>query len=100
MTKRSITPIGDILKKVIGNIEKEKTISKELIEEIWKNQTGDLGFKHSRPTSLKKKVLTVRVDNSVWMQNLSMKKRGLLKALQRSLGKDRITEIQFKIGEF
>jgi predicted nucleic acid-binding Zn ribbon protein len=40
------------------------------------------------------------VDNSVWLQELSMKKRNILKGLQRELGKDKISDIQFKIGEF
>ena len=54
----------------------------------------------SRPLELRKDVLTVRVDSSSWMQELAMQKRGLLKGLKREFGKDRITEIHFKLGEF
>ncbi len=60
---------------------------------------GEAGFRHSRPASVKKNVLTVKVDSSVWMQELAMRKRQLLKGLKRDLGKDRISEIQFRIGE-
>ena len=100
MKKLDATPIGDVLKSIFEKIGKEKTISKEEIEAAWKELAGEAAFKHSRPASFRKNILTVRVDSSVWMQELSMKKRKLLKGLKRTLGKDRITEIHFKTGEF
>jgi len=98
--KRNAVPIGDVIKAVFTRIEDEKSVSREYIENCWKQAAGDAGFGHSKPTDLKKGVLTIRVDSPVWMQELTMKKRFLLKALQRALGKDRISEINFKIGEF
>jgi predicted nucleic acid-binding Zn ribbon protein len=102
MIKKKVQPIaiGEIVKQVFTQIESEKTLSKEFIETCWKQSAGEAGFRHSQPTELKKGVLTVRVDSSAWMQELSMQKRQILKGLQRSLGKDRITGINFKIGEF
>ena len=97
---RDITPIKDILKTVFEKLESGKNFTREDIEEKWKIITGEIGFKHSRPVVFRNGVLSVRVDNSVWMQELSMKKRKILKGLQRELGKDKISDIQFKIGEF
>ncbi len=97
---RDLTPIGDILKTVFQKLESGRTYTREDIEERWKAIIGDAGFKHSRPVVFRKGVLGVRVDNSVWLQELSMKKRNILKGLQRELGKDKISDIQFKIGEF
>jgi predicted nucleic acid-binding Zn ribbon protein len=45
-------------------------------------------------------VLTVCVDSSSWMQEMSMQKRRILKRLKSIFGKDRISELHFKIGEF
>ena len=96
----SATPIKDILKTVFERLESGKTYTREDIEVKWKEIAGETGFKHSRPIVFKKNILTVYVDNSVWMQELSMQKRKILKSLQKELGKDRISDIQFKIGEF
>ncbi len=97
---REITPIRDVLKNVFEKMESGRTFTREDIEERWKGLVGEAGFRHSRPVVFKKGILSVRVDNSVWLQDLSMKKRKILKGLQRELGKDKISDIQFKIGEF
>ena len=97
---KKITPIGDILKSVFARLESEKNPSKEDIESHWMECAGKEALRHSRPASLRKNILTVQVDSSAWLQELTMKKRDLLKALKRTLGKDRISEIHFKIGEF
>ena len=98
--RNEIISIKDILKTVFEKLEGEKTFTREDIEERWKEIIGETGFKHSRPVVFRKGILSVRVDNSVWLQELSMKKRKILKGLQRELGKDKISDIQFKIGEF
>ena len=97
---RSASRISEVLKSVFANLEDKQKLSKEDIEAVWKNLVGEVGFKRSRPVTLRKQILTVFVDSSGWMQTLTMKKRNLLKGLKRALGKDRISEIRFKIGEF
>ena len=101
MAERSkISRISDIIKSVFAEFENKKNISKEDIELFWKDIVGDDGFRHSRPLAIRKEILTVLVDNSVWMQEFTMKKRNILKGLKRRLGKDKISELHFKIGEF
>ena len=100
MTKQKAVPIAEVVKAVFAKIEGEKTLSKEHIDNCWKEAAGEGGSKHSTPVELKKAILLVRVDSSAWMQELTFRKRKILKALQRTLGKDRITGINFKIGEF
>ncbi len=98
--KRKVSPIGDVLKQVFSEIEKRQEICEDEISGLWAALVGEAGFKHSRPEKMKKKVLTVRVDNSAWLQDLTLRKHPLLKGLKRALGKDRICEIHFRIGEF
>ena len=97
--KKTITPIGDIVKAVFAKIESDKTISREDVEERWKTLVGAAAAKHTRPASLRKGILTVFVDTSGWMQEMSLQKRKILKQLKRSFGKDRISGIHFRIGE-
>ena len=98
--KNNITPISDIVKNVFSQLENEKNLSKEDIEDSWKELVGEAGLKHSKPITLRKGVLAVAVDSSVWLQEMSMRKRKILKQLKSIFGKDRISEIHFKIGEF
>jgi predicted nucleic acid-binding Zn ribbon protein len=98
-SKKGITPIGDILKTVFAKIESEKTFTREDIEEQWKAVVGAPAAKHTRPASLRKGVLTVFVDSSGWMQEMTLQKRKTLKQLKRTFGKDRISGIHFRIGE-
>ncbi len=97
--KRSAAPISDVIKNVFARLEKEANSSKEEMDSCWKELVGEKGFRHSRPASLRKKILNVRVDSSGWMHELTMQKRQILKGLKRRLGKDRISELHFKIGE-
>lgn len=94
------THAGEIIRRVFAELDKKKNTSQEEILSLWRELAGERGVWHSRPSSLKNRVLTVRVDSSAWLQELVMRKRRLLKELKRALGKDRITEIRFKIGEF
>lgn len=97
MTK--IVPIKEIVKSVFRQIESGKTLVREDVENRWKELVGESGFKHSRPVTLRKNILTVTVDNPGWLQEMSMKKRMLLKRLKMTFGKDKISKIHFKIGE-
>ena len=100
MTIRTkITPIGDIVKAVFARIEGEKTITREDIESQWKALVGMAAARRTRPASLRKGILTVFVDSSGWLQQMTLQKRKILKQLKRSFGKDRISGIHFRIGE-
>ena len=93
--KNSLTPISEIIKVFFEKIDQEKSLSQEEINALWGEIAGRAA-KHSIPAAIKNGVLIVRVDSSAWMQELALQKRNLLKGLKRKLGKDRISEIQFK----
>lgn len=93
-------PISEVIRSVFSRMEGDKTLPKEEVESWWLELAGEDAFKHSRPVGLKKKVFVVRVDSSSWLEELVMRKRRLLKGLKQRMGRDRISEIHFKIGEF
>ena len=100
MTSRrgKITPVADIVKAVFEKLEAGKTLTKEDVEERWKDIAGNAA-RHTRPVALRKSTLTVFVDSSAWMQEMTMRKRPILKQLKRAFGKDKISGIHFRIGE-
>jgi hypothetical protein len=56
MTRRgTITPVGDIVKAVFEKLEREKTLTKEDVEERWKEIAGKDAARHARPVSLRRK---------------------------------------------
>ena len=97
--KSKITPIGDIVKTVFAGIESAKTLSREDVQERWTALVGTTASKHTRPASLRRGVLSVFVDSSGWMQEMSLRKRKILKQLKSTFGKDKISRIHFKAGE-
>ena len=97
--RNKITPIGDIVKSVFARMENEKSFTKEDIEGQWKALVGTKAGSHTRPAALRKGILTVFVDSSGWLQQMTLEKRKTLKQLKRAFGKDKILGIQFRIGE-
>jgi predicted nucleic acid-binding Zn ribbon protein len=93
-----VTPVSEIVKSVFEKLEREKTLTKEDVEDRWKQIAGDAA-RHTRPVSLRRATLTVFVDSSAWMQEMSLRKRTVLKQLKRAFGKDKISGIHFRIGE-
>lgn len=98
-TRRPVASIGEVVRSVFGEIEQKKS-AREALDDAWKEVAGEKAYKHSRPSAVRKNVLKIRVDSSGWLQELTIQKRKLLKGLKRLLGRDRIHEIHFKIGEF
>ncbi len=97
---RNVSSIEEIVKGIFASLEKGKGLIREDVELAWKKAVGEQGFKHSRPVSLRKKVLNVYVDSSAWLEELAMQKRVILKKLKVEFGRDQILEIRLKTGEF
>lgn len=65
----------------------------------WEGMVGDVIARHAQPLSLKGKKLSVRVDSSVWMQQLTLLKPELIEKVNRGLGEGTITSITVTLGE-
>jgi predicted nucleic acid-binding Zn ribbon protein len=98
--KKNAESVGVVLKSIFEKLEAQGKTTQEDIETAWKIAAGSDAARHTKTADLKKTVLLVRVDSPAWMQELTLRKRNVLKELKRQLGKDTISEIHFKIGEF
>lgn len=90
--------VGDVLKNVVAKLD-DKLCTEDEIIEVWAEVVGSAGGRHSKPVSLRQKVLRVHVDSSAWIHSLTLNKRKCLKKLQTRFGKDKITDIRFRVGE-
>ena len=91
--------IDNIVKNVIKDLTGKGRLSQEEVHGAWEAAAGDRAARHTKPVSIKKSVLTINVDNSGWLYELTIKKKSLLKKFEGKLrGKD-LKGIRFRIGE-
>ena len=92
-------PLEGLIKKVIKKISGKGRLTEEEITRAWARAAGRRGAKHTRPVSFRKSMLTVNVDGSGWLYELTTKKRQILKKLEPGLAGKKVKEIRFRIGE-
>jgi hypothetical protein len=97
--KRKPERIDSVVKSIIGKLDKSSNPTSEDIDKIWKGIVGGKAFPHTKPASLRKKRLVINVDTSGWLYELTLRKKEFLAELKNRLGKDKIRELQFRIGE-
>ena len=65
----------------------------------WSSIAGDAVGRHTRPVSLKDGVLTVEVDSSVWLNEISRFGKGiLLEKVQKVLGVTEVKSLRLQVG--
>lgn len=101
MAKNTPEHIGQILEKVWGKIErkKEERVEFSKISENLKLFLGKEIGEHIKPYKLYRKKLIVQVNASVYLQELLFKKEGIIEAVNRSVGKELIRDVNFRVGE-
>ena len=97
--KKQIEDIKGILNKVIGGIETKTRGKKQKILNVWQGIVGKDASSHSRPASIRRNILTIEVDSSTWFYSLNLKKKSILKDINRELGEDKIEDIRFRMGD-
>lgn len=90
--------IKGIIGSVINKIEKRGPGKKEKVFKAWQKVAGQAAASHSRPASIKRKILTIEVDSSTWLYNFSLKKKGMVKDIQKELGEE-VRDIRFRMGD-
>lgn len=101
MRKKSAKPegIGSIVNHVIGKLDTKTHGRREEIVAAWHKAIEPEAEYHARPVAIKKNILTVEVDSSTWLYVLSLKKRGIMGAMKKTLGDEGLEDIRFRMGE-
>lgn len=84
--------ISQTLKGVIKGIEQKQSSPVNEVFRLFKASLASRERRHVKCNVLKNGVLTVNVDSSVWLYQLSFKKEDLLKKIG-------IKDIRFRIGD-
>jgi predicted nucleic acid-binding Zn ribbon protein len=91
--------IENIVKDVIKNLSGAGRVSEEEVFGAWVAAAGEKAAKHTRPVSIKKGVMTVNIDGSGWLYELTVKKKELLKKLDGKIKGKQVKALRFRIGE-
>ena len=65
---------------------------------IWQEELGELA-KHAQIGNFREGKLVVEVDNHVYMQELSAKRKSIMERVNRRMGKRFIVEVRFRLGK-
>ena len=91
--------IGNIISHVIKKLNKKTHGQRGEIVQAWQNAIEPKAIAHTKPVAIKKNILTIEVDSSTWLYFLSLKKKNILESMKKILGKGKIEDIRFRMGE-
>jgi predicted nucleic acid-binding Zn ribbon protein len=91
--------IKSVVETVLQKLQKKEQGAKGEIVKAWYAAIDSDAPKHAKPILLRKKVLTIEVDSSGWLYMLNLKKRDMLDKIRKVVGRDKIEDIRFRMGE-
>ncbi len=99
MTRRNVstpTPVGQLLTAALPPLA-DRLLALAVRRE-WPSLMGPQIARRSQPGDLRGDTLTVVVDNSPWLQELTLREGELLSRLQGRYGSDTIRALRFTLG--
>ena len=91
--------VGLILEKTLKKMSLDGKLKQHKAINVWDSVVGEHVSRHAQPEFIRNKILFVRVSSPPWMQQLSYMSRGIVEALNETVGTPIVEEIRFKLGE-
>ena len=91
--------LADILAPALKKRGIPLNLETQRIARAWDDAVGPRIAAETRPDTLKRGILFVKVSNSVWMQQLHFLKAEIIEKVNRLLGKEAIGNLYFTIGD-
>ena len=91
--------IGDLLQRFLRHSPLSEGLERQQALEIWPEVVGEVIAAHSEAISLEGGVLHVRVDGSVWAQELTMLHDDLLARIQAHAPGAGVKRLRFRVGK-
>lgn len=89
---------GDILPEILKKIEKKAGGKLAVLSATWGELVGEDVSRHTEPCYLRGRRLSVEVDDSIWMSELSrFHKRTMIEAINKGLEEDILDNIVFRL---
>ncbi len=91
-------PIGKILTEVLRDLGLSKKLLEQRAVVEWSDIVGRRVAEHARALRVDNGRLFVEVDSSVWLQELTLMKRSILRQINDRIGRTAIDNIHFVLG--
>ena len=90
--------VADLLEPIIKQAGLRERVQLEEVLAAWREIVGDFLFQHSRPDSVSRGILKVRLLQPAVHHALTMEKPRILKRLREKLGHVGIRDLRFSHG--
>ena len=95
-----MSSIQEIIQNILDKLAYKDGFKKAWIEKHWPDLVGSEASRHSLPQRVERAVLFVKVDSSVWKQELFMRRRQLLEKINGSFSHVILNDVKYQIGHF
>jgi predicted nucleic acid-binding Zn ribbon protein len=98
MTRRrasSARPLGETLEELVDKLGIKKKLQEYEAVERWEEIVGQQIGRVTSATGITKGVLFVRVRTGTWRNELTMRKREIIRKINLVLGEEIVTDIRF-----
>ncbi len=95
---RQVIGIGSVLDSLLEQRGMEEKLRRYRAWQLWDRVVGPQIAARARPCKLRDRVLEIRVDHPVWMQQLQLMKPRILQRLNNALGENLIHDIYLRHG--
>ncbi len=96
---RKVEKLGITLEKVLSRRGLASKLKEYRLFGQWERAVGAVIARHAQPSAIRGKKLTVTVDSSAWMQQLSLLRPEIISKVNACLGEDAVDAITLRIGE-
>jgi predicted nucleic acid-binding Zn ribbon protein len=90
--------LKDAIGKTLKSLGLDKRVEEAGAVQLWPEAVGEGISKVTRVIGVRDGVVRVLVENSIWSQELSLRKVEIIRKLNDRLGKDLITDIHFQVS--
>lgn len=97
--KKKVTPLSATLQKLLASRGLAARLTEYRLAGRWEQAVGAAIARHTQPTTIRGKKLTVVVDSSAWMQQLALLRPEIIAKVNAELGGNAIDSITLKLGE-
>jgi predicted nucleic acid-binding Zn ribbon protein len=97
--KRKVEQLSTTIEKLLASRGLASRLKEYRVFGLWGRAVGKVIAQHAQPSMVRGKKLTVTVDSSAWMQQLSLLKPEIIEKLNGVMGAGTVESITLKLGE-
>ncbi len=96
--KESLTPLKNIIAALLEDGTLPFKPEDAHIWEEWDRVVGPAISDNARPSRINNGTLRVRVSNAIWLQELKFMEEDIRRKLNKTLGREALKKIEFRVG--